>query len=276
MIKKSDYHKKKRVDGKTKYEKICVYCGKEVVYFHGKKPSVCPHCGSLDYIKPPTETHLFLLQKKYLENGNQHYLDKMFEVLQVYAVSIIKKMLPRDFKSHYDKVDEKAHDAASLLIVDYLTHPIGEYVIEASFGGYLRKKAQQVMWNKKLQNEERHDSLNRVIDPSSDSDKEMLSISEIMNIEPLYGTTNDHVNDSYNDKIDISDGIFSIIDSIISTIKQEYGYVVALQTLYGISIRIDKGNNHDMNEYYHLFGSVLKDLIDKSMLMVYQYIKDME
>ena len=54
-------------NGKQYYRNTCRTCGSHIEYTHGKKPLVCPKCGDPDYIKPITETRLFLLQKKYMQ-----------------------------------------------------------------------------------------------------------------------------------------------------------------------------------------------------------------
>ena len=70
--------KKFRKGGKQYYQNTCRACGKHIEYTHGDKPVICPYCGEEDYIKPLTETRLFLLQKTYLENRNDEVLWSMY------------------------------------------------------------------------------------------------------------------------------------------------------------------------------------------------------
>lgn len=263
-------HKKTNINGKIKYEKICVYCAKEVGYFHGKKPKVCPHCGSGDYIKPPTETRLFLLQDKYLKTKDQKYLAQMFVILKKYAASIIKKNLPKDFFYHYGDLDEKSQDAATLFMEYYLAND--GFMVSKSFGGYLQYKVKEVLWNKKLQREENHESLNK---PFDSSDKELIDVSVFTNMQPLYGTIEDHTEDLEKNKDDLILGIENIINASMDQLERIHeSKSYALWSLVGICLYIEKKSENYMDKFYHMMGSELKEDVDLIKLLIYRFIKE--
>ena len=267
-------HKKSKVNDRMRYEKICVYCTKEVVFFHGNKPSHCPHCGASDYIKPPTETKLFLLQEAYYRTGDQEHLSNMFILLKQYATSIIKKLLPKDFMYHFDKIEEKAQDAASMFIEYYLTHE--DFKVEKSFGGYLQWKVKEVLWNKKLQKEEDHASLNEVLSAGT-SQVEFIDIPQITNIQPLHGSIESHTEDDTGEKIDLVDGIKKIIDQSILQLKQiGNSQLTNLLVLTSVCLLIEGKTEVYMDKFYHRFGSNLKPNADLIKLLIYRFIKEQE
>jgi len=271
-------HKKNKVNGRVKYEKICVYCTKEVQYFHGKKPQVCPHCGASDYIKPPTETKLFLIQNEYLKDRSSEYLSELFVILKAYATSIIKKNLPKDFIYHYDKLDEKAQDAATLFIEYYLVYP--DFKVEKSFGGYLQWKVKEVLWNKKLQREEDHESLNHIGNKSwKDGDStQSLDWTMFANMQPIYGTIEDHTQALFTESTDdLILGIINIINESMIQLRIIYNtdYYVLL-SLYGICLILEGKTEIYMDKFYHHFGSKIKKDVDLIKLLIFRFIKERE
>ena len=99
----------------------------------------------------------------------------MYSILRDYAKSILKNHLPRDFTYHYGLIDEKANDAANLLIEQYLDKK--NFYIENSFAGYLQWKVKQVLWNKKTKREEDHESLNVHMESEDSSAPELLDMA---------------------------------------------------------------------------------------------------
>ena len=115
--------KKYRRKGQQFYRSTCRSCGGIVEYAHGEKPSHCPHCKEDDYIKPVTETRLFLLQDKYLKTRDDSILWSMYILFKEYSVSMIKKSLPSTFSYHYQDVEEKAGDLALIMFEQYKNKP---------------------------------------------------------------------------------------------------------------------------------------------------------
>lgn len=265
---------KEKIDGKVKYDKICVYCLQEVSFYHGKKPERCPYCGAKNYIKPPTETKLFILQNKFLATRNKEYLSQMFILLKSYASSIIKKLLPKSFTYNYEHVDEKAEDVATLFIEYYLAHP--EFKIEKSFGGLLQWRVKEVLWNKKDQREDNHSSLDKQLsEDEGTSGKEMLDIVDLSHVQPFYGTGIGQ-EDRRIEGDDLVDGLCKVIESISETLKSYNSKFIVYYTLLGICLSIENHSSLYMDKFYHKFGSTLKEGVDLSMLLIYRFIKEHE
>jgi DNA-directed RNA polymerase subunit RPC12/RpoP len=246
---------KETINGKVFYNVICVYCGKRVTYPHSKKPTTCPFCHSKDFRKPATETHLFLLQNKYLQTRDKKYLGEMFILLKNYASSIIKKMLPRSFIYHYDKVEEKASDAASYLIEYFLTKP--NFKIEMSFAGYLRWKIKQVLFNKKEQLDEKNVSSYNAL--FSTDNKDLIDISEIIKASPISKQETEYYNEEQT-KTDLIEGIEKLIDRIIYEIRTQYSFLDALIILMGLCLKIENKKNIYFDKIYSLFVLNIKNI----------------
>lgn len=260
--------KSKDENGRVVYESTCALCGKVVSYIHGEKPELCPYCNQEDYIKPKTETRLFRLQDQWLDTRDKEVLGSMYLIMVEYAQSLIKKSLPPTFIYHYDKVDEKASDAANLIIDYYLSKP--HFKIEKSFGGYINTKIREVLWNKKDQEEDNHESIYQVV--SDDVDKEILEVTDVLGLNSLFGNFEEYVQRE-RDKDYMLQGLKSIVKSISERIKNDHGNYYQIITLVGINYFIR--NQSDMIKFYDIYkDEKVKQLIDKSMLIVYEFIKE--
>ena len=269
---------KNKIEGKVQYTKVCVFCRKEVTFFHGHKPKKCPYCGMRNYIKPPTETKLFGLQHKYFQTGDTKYISEIFVILKKYAVSIIKKNLPKDFIYHYDSIEEKAEDAATLVIEQYLSHDKGIFYIEHSFGGYLQKKVQQVLFNKKIQAEEKHESLDTTIATENMNDyKDIMDISNTLHVTPIYSTLEKHTTDETINHEDIKNGIMSIINLSMDEIKHIHdNYSDYVLIWYSLVLLLSNHSNDYMDNFYKKFGYHIKEYNNRIMVTIYQFIKERE
>ncbi len=267
-----------KVKDKVFYRQTCSFCGNIVEFFHGEKPSTCPHCNKENYIKPFTETRLFLLQKKFLESGskikyrNKQILSSMYQLLMEYSQSIVKKELPNTFTHHYEKVEEKAHDAVNLIISQFLEKE--DFKIEVSFGGLLKFKVREVLFAPKIKKEECHESIHHHI--TEGIEKEILEASDILNIENISSPNNTQsyfdyeLTDSY--KVQLLEKIKKLFDKIISELKTNFNIYYVLLTVIGILVWIKKSG--DMEEFYDNFGTESKDLIDKSMVFFYEMLQE--
>lgn len=265
---------KKKTDNGILYKRTCAYCGKTVEYYHSEKPEYCPFCSAYNYIKPDTETKLFLLQKSYFEHGRDNeILGKMYLILREYAKSMIKTELKRNQMTRYtyDDIDMKASDAATLLLEYYLTKPA--FKIEQSFGGYLDNKVKQALYNKKEQKEDIHSSYNAIISDNNGHLEEVGEMKEALNFSYIFGDEDEYRKRILSEK-ELLDGIHKIISRIVFTVTENYNKKDSLLLLIGMYIRLRNTNNSVMDDYYKYFGSVYKDFIDKSLLMLYQFVKE--
>lgn len=249
------------------YDKICVFCAKPVSYSHGTKPKVCPYCGKADYIKPPTETKLFLLQKAFIETKDEKYLGQLYVLLKAYTKSIIKKMVPSNFKYDEDFIEEKASDAANIMIEKYyLSNEV--YSIDVSFGGYIKHRVREVLYLKKR--EEMHESLNA---PVLDSEKELIDYSERNNMKSLFikeeqDPANKLVSNVIND-------IDELIDKSTNIIANEYGTKDSILTLIMVNNLVNKKlSDSDQSSFYTYFGQNIKKHSDNVMYLLYVLLKE--
>ena len=260
--------KSKDKEGRVQYESTCALCGRVVTYAHGEKPLVCPYCSQEDYIKPKTETRLFRLQDEWIRTRNNEVLGSLYLIMVDYAQSLIKKSLPATFTYHYSQIDEKASDAANLIIEYYLSKP--HFQIEKSFGGYINTKIREVLWNKKDQEEDNHESIHSFI--NDEVDKEILEVTNVLGLDSLFGDFEEYTQRE-RDKDYMLNGLKSIIKSISTKILKDYGAYYQLITLIGIKYFIE--NQSDMKKFYAIYSEkIIKKLIDKSMLIVYEFIKE--
>ena len=270
MISDKQLFRKRRIKGRIFYTVMCIHCAKNIDYEHGSRPIECPHCHNTEFKKPITETRLFLLQRDYLKNRDCLILGEMYQILVAYSKSIIKKMLPKEFRYHYDKIDEKAMDAAALFIEYYLEKPA--FKIDKSFGGYLQWKVKQVLFNKKIREEEDHLSLNSpMFDSKSDDEKEIVELTELLDAKPLFSDAEASYDNERSGE-DLLKGIEEILESIFTEIRIQYGVLLALLVLLGTFIRLDRKG--DMNNFYTYFGSNTKEHIDKVMLLIFEFVKE--
>lgn len=260
--------KRKIVNYKKVYKKICSYCGKEVTYNHSHKPLQCPYCEALNWAKPPTETQLFLYQRDYLSTRNDSILTKMYPILVSYVSSIMKKTISSSYIYDVDFIEEKSSDAATILIENYLSKP--EFYIHGSFAGYLRDKVKEVLYSNK--EEEDHDSLNGHFE---DNDKELIEYSNRYNYQPLFTI---EVEDSmdvsfYKDK-DMLDGLMSILDRVFDELKITVSYYEFLATIVATLHRITKQSDEFMSRYYTEYGTGIHESVKKIEYLLFSFLKE--
>jgi len=256
------------------YYRTCAYCGNVVTYYHTNKPTHCPYCGASKFVKPKTETTLFLLQKKYFDSGRDPaVLAELYKKMKPYTISLIKKGPLKNFYYEYDDLDIKASEATSLVIEYYLAKPA--FKIESSFGGYLNYKIKEVFYNKVDQKEDQMLSLNGLIPNQEGKTKEVQDLSMQMNLQPIFYDENKHLRYERNKK-EVLEGVYKIIDLIYNTARQELSVKDATFVILGILIRVQKDGLRNIDAYYHLFGSKYKKHVDKALLFLYEFIKESE
>ena len=134
--------------------------------------------------KPATEVLLSELQAEYLKERDQDIYKKMFEELVVYCRSLVLKTIKGKIFLNPDYVQEVALEATMRLMAQYQKP---EFVIGASFAGYLQFKILEVLYNTKVIQEDMTLSLNAIVDASSKSTHvtEMEDLAESLNFTYL-------------------------------------------------------------------------------------------
>lgn len=259
--------KKFRKDGKQYYRSTCRSCGKIVEYSHGGKPSECPYCSCDDYVKPITETRLFRLQDKYLKTRDDSILWSMFIIFREYSASLIKKSLPSTFTYHYQKVEEKASDLALIMFEEYKNK--SHFKIMKSFGAYLNTKVPQVLWNKRDQNEENHESLSAEYFEGSD-----VEVQEVYNKLEMTSLSSEYQEylEKKRDKKELYNGINQVLEQIFKEIKNNYENYYYILSVIGVWHYIKKQGH--MENFYDTFGINVKEAVDRSMVLFYEFLQE--
>jgi predicted RNA-binding Zn-ribbon protein involved in translation (DUF1610 family) len=258
--------KKYRKEGRQYYKNTCRSCGKHIEYKHGDKPAICPYCGEEDYIKPLTETRLFLLQKKYLKTREDEVLWSMYVLFREYSASLIKKSLPSTFTYHYQDVEEKASELALIMFEQYKNKP--NFEIIKSFGAYLNSKVPQVLWNKREKNEQSHTSIYAHV---CEGEHEVIHMTDYFGYDPIFKEYNEYFKEKQKTK-DLYDGISKLLSTIFDRIKDNQDVYYYILSMIGICRFIKKSGR--IEEFYEAFGSKVKPLVDKTMVLIYQFLKE--
>ena len=251
-----------------KYIKRCRHCGKSIEYYHGDKPLVCPYCNESDFIKPETETDLFLFQKQWLRTGDSKYIGEMYKILVPYARSMIKKMLNGICIYNEDQLLEKATDATTQLLEYYFTKP--GFTIESSFMGYLVRPIQYVLYNAKLKRNEENISIHSLI---KTTDKEIIDVIQD-DEHPDEFITEFEYTGHHNDLIS---GLLKIVNDVSEEIRDNYDCSKSLINLIGIFHYIKGKSTEYKNGFYNTFNRYqTKDFVEKTMMLIMQFIHDSE
>lgn len=132
------------------YIRECSSCGKEVRFTRGDRPAECPWCGNKFWDKPRDEFKLFMLQEKFIERGrDEKVLGEMYETLESYSETLVKKALRNRIVLTPEEIHDKASDMALSLIDSF--RKSDTYVIHGSFGGLLSKIRLGVMFSSDAQ-----------------------------------------------------------------------------------------------------------------------------
>ena len=169
----------------------CRYCGAKfkIINKEERKQWIenlfpCPSCNILYSYMTEIEKQLQIIQAKFKNNNkDEKYLKEMFDVLVVYAESIIKKHYINEI---YDKslLSTYAKSAASLLIESDF-YKKENFSINSSFGSRLQKKCIQALRSKKESYERISidDSLDYIFQDGNYIEHEDKSTNEFIKIE---------------------------------------------------------------------------------------------
>ncbi len=260
------------MSNKKKFKKITSCCSKEVTYKRGTKPDVCPYCGDKYWDKPKDERDLFILQNKYFSNGKKEEdLGKMYQKILDYSSNIILGFIKNRVIYSQDKLNDKAESIATILLEKYLTDP--NFKIENSFGGLMKQIAKGVLFNKKVRNEDRVQSLD-----FKGSDDESMSITE----NPNYFITDptlkeDENKDLFNDFNKITakyliNEIEDIIRMIYKRLNENEEPREKVLFLIGLKNFFKNTKKNNLSEFYSYFGNTIRSNIEKTKLIVRNYL----
>lgn len=257
--------------GKKLYERKCRHCGDLVTFYHGEKMTICPSCGQGDYIKPETETTLFLLQKEWMEKKDKKILGEMYIILIKYVKSKIKKILNGVVLYDEDKLEEKAIDSVNLLMEYYLTKE--DFFIQTSFMGYITRQINSTLYNKSVRFADSIESLNYIIDESNKKE-----LGENLKLDPVYEQqmTDDFIFNE-NNEVDLVNGVCKLVADIHEEILKNHSNYLSLTTLVGIFHYMNRCGDEYKNNFYDKYGrNKVKTYTEQAMMIIMDFIKDHE
>lgn len=253
-------------------ERVCVVCGKTIIYQHKHKPELCPFCKDPLWDKPKDERDLFLLQDIYIKNGcNKDDLGPMYLKLLSYAKNIIKHKLRNKVILSLEDFNEKASDIAIIMIERYLKNP--KERINHSFGGMMMWIANGVLYGQKKDSNTL--SLNETLFDNSNELIESLQFFSHSEVHELYkyDPQNKILNQS---TLNIKKGLHRIIDYIYSIFSKEKKSTEHFFYLIGLRHFLDNKKDFFMREFYNLVSSKTVHRIEKTKLSLRNYLKGKE
>jgi hypothetical protein len=167
----------------------------------------------------------------------------------------------------------KASDAATLLLEYYLTKP--SFKIEQSFGGYLEYKVKEVLYRVKDQQEDEHESYNAVMYDSEGHQSELGDFSDKLNFQKIFGDEQEYLRRVIS-QYELLNGLNKILEKITDTVSKNFSSKDSITLLLGLYLRLETKRNISMDNFYRYFGSDYKYIIDKTLLLIYEFIKESE
>jgi hypothetical protein len=272
--------KRKDDDGRTVYfinSTSC--CGHYLEWLRGESPDICPFCGCKYYDKPNLEMKLFVLQDQWLEqynkNGDTAILgEKMFPIIQEYAINMIKGMIKGKRSLAEDELQERSFDAATLLIEVILRDP--GHRMRYSFGDYLSRLCKSVCYSTK--NHEKTFSLNSML---RDGETE-LGETITANAYELSGGLEETQELQMNNKIEMRETREDVVEKLTGLIKKSAkilfentgSYEQKIMYLQGLLLKFENGNPKILSDFFEAAGKAIKNYVERGELIVFENLRE--
>lgn len=278
--------------------KFCHVCKRQLSFSIEHQPELCPYCNAKYWNKPRDERKLFILQDKYLESRrDSKYLGEMFLVIQSYAEILIKKRLRGKCVLKRYAIEEKASDAATKLIEQYLKRPT--YEIATSFGSLLNRILNGVLYGNQQKREDKNVSLNSKVyghselgdnmerlapsirSSSSDQDQNSKDcredISETRKAPPLTPSYLQFDDSSFSNilKRNFSHEAPAVIESIMKAVRRNQGSQNSILLLIVFKNRLfRKPHPVTAKKIYRTYGLQLRENLDKTEMVIREFLKE--
>jgi hypothetical protein len=249
-------------------------------WLRGEAPDKCPFCGCKYYDKPNLEMKLFVLQDQWLEEYNKNkgttiLGEKMFPIIQEYAINMIKGMIKGKRSLAEDELQERSFDAATLLIEVFLRDP--EHRMKYSFGDYLSRLCKSVCYSTK--NHEKTFSLNSMLKDGETEFGETI----VANTFELSGGLEDPQEFKMDNRIEMREVREDVIEKIIGLIEKSAeilfdntgSYEQKIMYLQGLLMKFDDGNTKFLSEFYEASGKAIKSYVEKGELVIFDNLREM-
>jgi hypothetical protein len=272
--------KRKDDDGKTVYFiKSTSCCGHYLEWLRGESPDECPFCGCKYYDKPNLEMRLFTLQDQWLDEYNKNKStkilgEKMFPIIQEYAINMIKGMIKGKRSLSEDELQERSFDAATLLIEVILRDP--DHRMKYSFGDYLSRLCKSVCYSTK--NHEKTFSLNSMLKDGETEFGETI----VVNTYELSGGLESAQELKMDNRVEMRGVREDVIEKIVGLVEKSAkilfdntgSYEQKIMYLQGLLMKLEKRNTKVLSEFYETSGKSIKNYVERGELIIFSYLKD--
>jgi hypothetical protein len=255
-------------------------CGRYLEWFRGMSPDECPFCGCKYYDKPNLEMKLFVLQDKWLEEYDKNKSttilgEKMFPIIQEYAINMIKGMIKGKRSLSEDELQERSFDAATLLIEVILRDP--EHRMRYSFGDYLSRLCKSVCYSTK--NHEKTFSLNSMLKDGRTEFGETI----VADAYELSGGLEDPQELKMNNRLEMQEVREDAIEKVIGLVEKSAeilfnntgNYEQKILYLQGLLIKLKDGNAKILSEFYEYSGNAIKKYVERGELIVFDNLREL-
>jgi len=273
--------KKDSPEGKLYFIPKTACCRNYVEWGWGQAPKVCPYCGSVHWQKPALEYFLFTEQDKFV----QEYPDttrlgkKMFPLILDYAKNLIQGLIKGNTTLNSDDLDEKANDAATMLlevILKDLNHSM-----KWSFGEYLKRLCKSVTFGPK--DHEQTFSLNSIL---GDGERELgdtivvkahtggIDVAARNDEDVEEFRMNNSYESEYKEQENLPAKMISIVeksaDAIWSNTQKQEDCILFL---LGMILKFKTKDEKALLDFYTMAGTQTKKFVEKGELVLYSYLK---
>jgi hypothetical protein len=249
----------------------CFNCGKSLP--SSENYDQCPFCGCHEkcWDIGKEEFQLFRLQKEWIKNGrkpNDENLAKMYPLLELYSVKIIKKNARGKIFLSGDVIRNKAHDMTTDLIEELITKP--NFEILSKWQGILFRKFQKVFYNyRKKKREQTQCSLDLMYEESNKPIQEYNDFDNFFrkNAHP------DILDVTIKNNDDLIRWVMNELNNSIKKVNKEKGILVSIYFLRSFYYRLLGLKNCFLKRYDDYIGNSNYTFIDKLMGKLYTSLK---
>ena len=255
-------------------------CNNRVEWGRGDGPDLCPHCENKYYKKPNLENKLFCLQDEFLEDynktGSTKILgEKMFPLIQEYAVNMIKALIKGKKSLDSDELESRAWDAATLLIEVIMKDP--EHRMRYSFGKYLGDLCKSVCYSTK--NHEHTYSLNSILRDGETELGERVT-AKLEDITGGYETEGEIQINNVLEMIDFrEDAVEKIMGLVKKTADVLYdttgNYADKLLYMQGLLMKFKSEDDKILAGFFEEAGRSIKNYVEKGELIVFDELRSL-
>jgi hypothetical protein len=221
---------------------------------------------------------LFVLQDRWLEEYGKNKStailgEKMFPLIQEYAVNIIKGMIKGKRSLVESELKERAFDAATLLIEVILRDP--EHRMRYSFGDYLSRLCKSACYSTK--NHDKTFSLNSMLKDGETEFGETI----IVNAYDLSGGSEDSQELKMDNRFEMGEIQEDIVEKIVGLIEKSAqilfdntgSYAHKIMYLQGLLLKFENGNSKALTDFFEVSGKAIKNYVEKGELIIFHNLR---